>query len=282
MAQRLSRARATLRAAGARFELPAPAALPERVAAVLDVLHLAFNEGYTRSAGDTLVDGALTARGHPPDARAARGAFPATTRPPGALALMLLTRAREAARTDARGDLVPLSEQDRRRWDAALIAEGVGILERVLPRGPVGRYQLQAAIAAVHAEAADVGGHRLAADRRALRDARARAPGPGGHAQPRRRRRHDARRRARPGDRRSACSPTRRCAATTAPTPSARTCSRWPATATAAARLRARRAADGEPARAALPQRAGGRGQPTAASASARVGIQRQQARPRR
>ena len=71
----------------------------------------------------------------------------------GALALMLLTSARTGARTDAAGDLVPLAEQDRDRWDQAMIDEGVGILETVLPRGHVGRFQLQAAIAAVHAEA---------------------------------------------------------------------------------------------------------------------------------
>ena len=152
MAQRLSRARATLRAAGARFELPPTEALPERVAAVLDVLHLAFNEGYTRSAGDTLVDGALT-REAIRLTRDLHRRLPGHDEVAGALALMLLTQAREAARTDARGDLVPLSQQDRRRWDAELIAEGTALLERVLPRGPVGRFQLQAAIAAVHAEA---------------------------------------------------------------------------------------------------------------------------------
>jgi RNA polymerase sigma factor (sigma-70 family) len=153
MAQRLSRARATLRAAGARFELPAPSALPERVAAVLDVLHLVFNEGYTRSAGDTLLDTALTAEAIRLTRELSRR-LPDHDEVAGALALMLLTKAREPARTDGGGDLVPLSEQDRRRWDAALIAEGTGILERVLPRGFVGRFQLQAAIAAVHAEAA--------------------------------------------------------------------------------------------------------------------------------
>ena len=153
MAQRLSRARATLRAAGARFELPSPQALPERVAAVLDVLHLAFNEGYTRSAGDSLVDGALTGEAIRLT-RDLRRRLPDHDEVAGALALMLLTRAREAARTDAGGDLVPLAEQDRALWDSGLIAEGAEILERVLPRGPVGRFQLQAAIAAVHAEAA--------------------------------------------------------------------------------------------------------------------------------
>ena len=152
MAQRLSRARATLRAAGARFELPAAAELPARVAAVLDVLHLVFNEGYARSAGDALVDAELTAEAIRLT-RELRRRLPAHDEVAGALALMLLTRAREAARADGRGDLIPLAEQDRALWDRALIAEGVELLERVLPSGPVGRYQLQAAIAAVHAEA---------------------------------------------------------------------------------------------------------------------------------
>jgi predicted RNA polymerase sigma factor len=118
---------------------------------VLDVLHLAFNEGFARTAGDTLVDASLT-REAISLTRSLAVWLPDHDEVAGALALMLLTQAREAARTDPRGDLVPLAEQDRRRWDAALIAEGVGILERVLPHGPVGRFQLQAAIAAVHAE----------------------------------------------------------------------------------------------------------------------------------
>jgi RNA polymerase sigma factor (sigma-70 family) len=151
MAQRLSRARATLREAGARFAPPDARELPQRVAAVLDVVHLVFNEGFTRTAGDALVDASLT-REAIRLTRWLAAVLPDHDEVAGALALMLLTRAREAARTDQRGDLVPLAEQDRRRWDDAPIAEGIGILERVLPRGPVGRFQLQAAIAAVHAE----------------------------------------------------------------------------------------------------------------------------------
>ena len=117
MAQRLSRAKATLR--GRRRALRArrtPAELPERVAAVLDVLHLVFNEGYTRSSGDALVDTALTAGGDPPDPPAA-GRLPDHDEVAGALALMLLTQARRGGPHRRRGDLVPLSEQDRRRWD---------------------------------------------------------------------------------------------------------------------------------------------------------------------
>ena len=152
MAQRLSRARTTLRATGARFEAPTVEELPTRVAAVLDVLYLVFNEGYARSSGDTLVETSLAEEAiHL--TRQLHAYLPSHDEVAGALALMLLTDARRAARVDPRGDLVPLAEQDRSRWDRRLIDEGVAILEEVLPRGPVGAYQLQAAIAAVHAEA---------------------------------------------------------------------------------------------------------------------------------
>ena len=153
MAQRLSRARSTLREVGARFELPTDAALPERVAAVLDVLYLVFNEGYTRSAGAALVDASLTQEAIRLTRQLSRR-LPDHDEVAGALGLMLLTQAREATRTDEHGDLVPLAEQDRQQWDRERIAEGVAIVERVLPRGSVGRFQLQAAIAAIHAEAA--------------------------------------------------------------------------------------------------------------------------------
>jgi RNA polymerase sigma factor (sigma-70 family) len=151
MAQRLTRARAALRAAGAVFELPTAAELPARVAAVLDVCHLLFTEGHTRSAGDALLDTSLAEEAIRLT-RQLHAAVPDHDEVAGALALMLLTHARAAARTDG-ADLVPLAEQDRSRWDHRAIAEGVRILERVLPRGHVGRFQLQAAIAAVHAEA---------------------------------------------------------------------------------------------------------------------------------
>ncbi|MGW6441450.1 RNA polymerase sigma factor [Lentzea sp. NPDC055074] len=151
MTQRLTRARATLRAAGAVFGLPTEPELPARIAAVLDVCHLLFTEGHTLSTGDALVDSSLadeairlTRRLH--------AVIPDHDEIAGALALMLLTHARTPARTDG-GHLVPLAEQDRSRWDHEQIAEGVRILERVLPRGHVGRFQLQAAVAAVHAEA---------------------------------------------------------------------------------------------------------------------------------
>jgi predicted RNA polymerase sigma factor len=152
MAQRLSRARSTLRDNGARFETPSADELPTRIAAVLDVLYLVFNEGYARSSGETLVETSL-AQEAIRLTRQLHAYLPDHDEVAGALALMLLTDARRPARVDARGDLVPLAEQDRTRWDRGLIEEGVAILEAVLPRGHVGAYQLQAAIAAVHAEA---------------------------------------------------------------------------------------------------------------------------------
>lgn len=122
------------------------------MAACLDVLHLMFNEGYAASAGPQLVDGSLTGEAVRLT-RTLHRALPDHDEVTGLLALMLLTAAREATRVDTHGDLVPLAAQDRTRWDRAMIAEGTALLEEVLPRGHVGRYQLQAAIAAVHAEA---------------------------------------------------------------------------------------------------------------------------------
>jgi RNA polymerase sigma factor (sigma-70 family) len=152
MAQRLSRARTTLRDSAVRFEKPTSEELPARVAAVLDVLYLIFNEGYARSTGDTLLDTSLADEAIRLT-RQLHAYLPDHDEIAGALALMLLTDARRAARTDERGDLVPLAEQDRSRWDAGLVGEGVALLEKVLPHGHVGAYQLQAAIAAVHADA---------------------------------------------------------------------------------------------------------------------------------
>lgn len=151
MAQRLSRARSTLRAAGSYLDLPGVDELPERVAAVLDVLHLVFNDGYTRSSGDQLVDSTSTTEAIRLT-RQLHEQLPDHDEISGALALMLLTQARQSARTAEGGELVPLTDQDRGLWDAGLIAEGVALLEQTLPRGHVGRFHLQAAIAAVHAE----------------------------------------------------------------------------------------------------------------------------------
>ena len=151
MAQRISRAKKTLR--DARFELPPSAELPERLRVVLHVLYLVFNEGYVASSGERAQRADLTAEAIRL-VRLVHAQVPADGEVAGLLALMLLTEARRAARTDADGLLVPLAEQDRSRWDRRLVEEGIALVGRTLGRGPVGPYQLQAAIAAVHDEAA--------------------------------------------------------------------------------------------------------------------------------
>jgi predicted RNA polymerase sigma factor len=153
MTQRLTRARTALRQAGAQFVMPSEQELPDRVAAVIDVCHLVFTEGYARTSGEALLDVQLAEEAIRL-IRQLHAALPDHAEVAGALALMLLTHARSPARVDPTGDLVPLAEQDRSLWRRDLIAEGVELLERTLPRGHVGRFQLQAAIAAVHAEAA--------------------------------------------------------------------------------------------------------------------------------
>jgi RNA polymerase sigma factor (sigma-70 family) len=151
MAQRISRAKKSLR--DARFELPPPAELPDRLRVVLHVLYLVFNEGYASSSGPQAQRADLTAEAVRL-ARLLHAQVPEDGEVAGLLALLLLTEARRAARTDADGLLVPLAEQDRSRWDWRLVDEGVALISRTLGRGPVGPYQLQAAIAAVHDEAA--------------------------------------------------------------------------------------------------------------------------------
>jgi len=153
MAQRISRAKARLRAVDARLETPVTQDLPGRLAAVLHVVYLIFTEGHARTTGSGLYDVALTGEAIRLGRRL-HASLPRTGEVAGLLALMLLTDARRAARVDADGALVPLAEQDRSRWDRDLIREGVELLEAALPQGPVGPFQLQAAIAAVHAEAA--------------------------------------------------------------------------------------------------------------------------------
>jgi predicted RNA polymerase sigma factor len=153
VAQRISRAKARLRASGARFVLPAPEEMPGRVEAVTQVLYLVFTEGHTATAGAVLTDVSLIAEAIRLT-RQLHGWLPGAGEVSGLLALMLLTDARRSARTREDGSLVPLAEQDRTRWDRTAIAEGVRLVEGVLPSGPVGPYQLQAAIAAVHDEAA--------------------------------------------------------------------------------------------------------------------------------
>lgn len=152
MAQRISRAKQTVRRAGARFEPPA-AQRAERLTAVLHVLYLMFNEGYAVTAGPELQRHDLTAEAVRL-ARLVHRLFPDDGEVAGLLTLMLLTEARRDARTDAAGALVALSDQDRSRWDRDLVAEGVALVTATLARTrALGPYQLQAAIAAVHDEA---------------------------------------------------------------------------------------------------------------------------------
>jgi RNA polymerase sigma factor (sigma-70 family) len=153
MAQRISRAKARLRQVGARFTAPSAAEMPDRVAAVAQVLYLIFTEGHTTTDGTGLYDVFLTDEAIRLT-RQLHAQLPDVGEITGLLALMLLTDARRAARLSANGTLVPLAEQDRRLWDQAKIREGVALVVAALPVGTVGPYQLQAAIAAVHAEAA--------------------------------------------------------------------------------------------------------------------------------
>jgi predicted RNA polymerase sigma factor len=153
MAQRISRAKQRVKASGVPFAPPAAAERADRVRAVLHVLYLIFNEGYTASGGPALHRADLAAEAVRL-ARLARRALPEDPEVAGLLALMLLLDARRPARTDPAGELVPLPEQDRARWDRAMIAEGTALLDGAVAHGAVGEYQLQAAIAAVHDHAA--------------------------------------------------------------------------------------------------------------------------------
>jgi RNA polymerase sigma factor (sigma-70 family) len=153
MAQRISRAKASIKASGGAFTMPSAAERAARLASVLHVLYLIFNEGYASTAGPHLQRTDLSNEAIRL-ARAVHALLPDDGEAAGLLALMLLTDARRAARTGPAGELIPLDEQDRTRWDGALIAEGIALVENALSRGSVGAYQLQAAIAAVHDEAA--------------------------------------------------------------------------------------------------------------------------------
>lgn len=155
MAQRISRAKQTIKASGIPFRMPADEERAGRLRAVLHVLYLIFNEGYTSSAGAELQRPDLSNEAIRL-ARLLHGLLPGDGEVAGLLALMLLTDARRAARTGASGELIPLDEQDRSRWDRSLIEEGVALISATLSRGSVGPYQLQAAIAAVHDEAPSV------------------------------------------------------------------------------------------------------------------------------
>ncbi|MBX3737389.1 MAG: RNA polymerase sigma factor [Candidatus Didemnitutus sp.] len=151
IAQRIVRAKAKIREERIPYQTPTGAELPERLGAVLAVVYLLFNEGYAASSGPDLLRAELSAEA----IRLGRMLFELLPEPEvmGLLALMLLQESRRAARVDAAGELVLLEEQDRARWDAAAIREGVGLVERALATRRFGAYTLQAAIAAVHAEA---------------------------------------------------------------------------------------------------------------------------------
>jgi predicted RNA polymerase sigma factor len=152
LAQRISRAKQTIRTSGVPFEIPSGADRDARLASVLHVLYLIFNEGYTASSGDALArvelsDEAIRLT------RAMRALLPNDGEIAGLLALMLLTDARRNARSSASGELIPLEAQDRSLWNREAIVEGVALVSAALAGGSVGAYQLQAAIAAVHDEA---------------------------------------------------------------------------------------------------------------------------------
>jgi RNA polymerase sigma factor (sigma-70 family) len=152
MAQRISRAKSTIKSSNIPFSMPTDAEKTERLGAVLHVLYLIFNEGYTSSAGEEL---------NRPDlsneairlTRVVHALLPHDGEVSGLLALMLLTDARRSARTGKFGELIPLDEQDRTLWNRSMIEEGVGIVSATLGNGDVGQYQIQAAIAAIHDEA---------------------------------------------------------------------------------------------------------------------------------
>jgi RNA polymerase sigma factor (sigma-70 family) len=152
MAQRISRAKQTIRSSGGRFEPPPAPELAERLRVVLQVLYLIFNEGYTTSSGPSLQRTDLMSEAIRL-ARLLHRLIPKDGEVAGLLALMLLTDARRFARTDAEGLPVPLAEQRRDLWDRTQIEEGLALVGRTLGTAPIGPYQLQAAIAAVHDEA---------------------------------------------------------------------------------------------------------------------------------
>lgn len=151
LAQRIVRAKAKIRDAGIPYQVPALAELPERLDAVLHVIYLVFNEGYAASAGDSLTRADLSAEA----IRLTRLLQSLLPEPEvqGLLALMLLHESRRATRSTPDGDIILLEDQDRSRWDRALIGEGVSLIEQSLGSGRAGPYTLQAAISAVHADA---------------------------------------------------------------------------------------------------------------------------------
>jgi RNA polymerase sigma factor (sigma-70 family) len=152
MAQRISRAKQTIKSSRVPFRMPTKREHSQRLSAVLQTLYLIFNEGYTSSSGTELHRVELS-REAIRLTRAMHRRLPDNPETAGLLALMLLTDARRPARTGPDGELIPLDKQDRKLWDREAIAEGVALVSGALPKGSVGPYQLQAAIAAVHDEA---------------------------------------------------------------------------------------------------------------------------------
>ncbi|MYW95917.1 RNA polymerase sigma factor [Amycolatopsis rubida] len=153
MTRRISRAKRTVQDSGVPFRMPPEEARGERLEAVLHVLYLIFTEGYSATSGPDLRRADLVAEAIRL-AETTAASLPDDSEAAGLLALMLLTDARSPARATEQGELVPLHEQDRTQWKAGSIRRGVELVTAALPRGPVGPYQLQAAIAAVHDEAA--------------------------------------------------------------------------------------------------------------------------------
>jgi RNA polymerase sigma factor (sigma-70 family) len=153
MAQRISRAKQSIKSSDVPFQMPTPEEGTSRLGAVLHVLYLIFNEGYTTSSGAELHRSDLSGEALRLT-RMLHALLPDDGEVAGLLALMLLTDARRASRAGPEGELIPLTEQDRSRWDQGAIAEGVALVTATLSRGSIGTYQVQAAIAAVHDEAA--------------------------------------------------------------------------------------------------------------------------------
>ena len=149
MAQRLSRAKQTIASSAVSFESPAPEEVQRRLSAVMHVLYLIFNEGYVASSGAELSRVDLSSEAMRLT-RLLRRLIPENAEVAGLLALMLLTDARRTARTGPAGELIPLDQQDRSKWDRAQIEEGTQLITTTFARGAVGAYQLQAAIAALH------------------------------------------------------------------------------------------------------------------------------------